>query len=266
VYRDARLTGCEQDDGETWRIEAVHDNRRRQFRANFLVDATGRAASLARKTGARRIACDDLIGIVGFLDPSSEAKCPAPDTLVEAVENGWWYSAALPDMRLVLAYMTDADLCRRDRHHLTGDWMQGLETAGHTRSRIKSYALPSRLRIFAANSSRLNKTAGKNWLAVGDAAMAFDPLSSQGVYKAIESGLGGAQVIREQKEIGNLAVHEFEAGVERSFNQYLLARAAFYASERRGPNSPFWRRRHSPYPLVEIRGPRQVGVHAGKRM
>jgi flavin-dependent dehydrogenase len=60
VYRDARLTGCEQDDGETWRIEAVHDNRRRQFRVNFLVDATGRAASLARKTGARRIACDDL--------------------------------------------------------------------------------------------------------------------------------------------------------------------------------------------------------------
>ena len=62
VYRDARLTGCEQDGGGTWLIEAVHDNRRRHFRANFLVDATGRPASLARKNGARRIAWDRLIG------------------------------------------------------------------------------------------------------------------------------------------------------------------------------------------------------------
>ena len=31
-------------------------------------------------------------------------------TVVEAVEDGWWYTAPLPDGRRVLAFFTDADL------------------------------------------------------------------------------------------------------------------------------------------------------------
>ena len=235
VFAGAQLSGCEEAKNGGWRIEIAHNNARRQFVADLLVDATGRSASLARKNGARRITFDRLIGIVGLFAARSVATIPPGHTLVEAVEEGWCYSAALPDMRLVLAYMTDADLCASGTHDLTNYFFGKLQTARHTQSRIKHYDLTSKLRIFAANSSRLNFAGGRNWVAVGDAAMAFDPLSSQGIYKAIESGLRVAQSTQEQ--------WTGSSSLEQSFNDYLVTRAAYYAKERRWPNSLFWQRR-----------------------
>lgn len=45
------------------------------------------------------------------------------------------------------------------------------------------------VRVRPAESSRLDRAAGEDWLAVGDAASAWDPLSSQGVYRALVTGL-----------------------------------------------------------------------------
>ena len=110
LCRGARLVHCAQDVAGSWEIEITGGHERRKLRAKFLVDATGRASSLARKQGAKRISYDHLIGAVGFLIPNSLEIIPDHCTLVEAVEEGWWYSASLPNFRYVVAYMTDADL------------------------------------------------------------------------------------------------------------------------------------------------------------
>ena len=39
-----------------------------------------------------------------------ETELLAPDKLVEAVQNGWWYSAPLPGGRVAAAFFTDAGL------------------------------------------------------------------------------------------------------------------------------------------------------------
>ena len=49
-----------------------------------------------------------------------------------------------------------------------------------------------------ADSSRIDRTAGPNWLAVGDAATAFDPLASQGIYHALFSASNAARAILDR--------------------------------------------------------------------
>ena len=44
--------------------------------------------------------------------------------------------------------------------------------------------------LVAAKNSKLKNVIGKNWIAVGDAAAAYDPLSSQGVMLALGTGTG----------------------------------------------------------------------------
>jgi 2-polyprenyl-6-methoxyphenol hydroxylase-like FAD-dependent oxidoreductase len=206
--------------------------------------------------GARRITWDRLIGVVSFFSFGSQESVLDSSTLIEAVEDGWWYSAVLPDSRLVLTYMTDADLYLSDRGQSANYLLRRLANTRHTRARASSYALESEPRIFAANSSRLDLAAGRDWLAVGDAAMAFDPLSGQGVYKALELAKRAAVTIQEHWT-GNLsALRAYAVAVVRDFNHYLLGRSALYFLERRFPGSIFWQRRTFSQTAIERRANR----------
>ena len=54
----------------------------------------------------------------------------ATDTrIVEAAEDGWWYSAWLPGSVLVVAFMTDADLVPHTRAHAIEQWWRRVERA-----------------------------------------------------------------------------------------------------------------------------------------
>jgi flavin-dependent dehydrogenase len=97
--------------------------------------------------------------------------------------------------------------------------------------------------VVAANTSRLDHVAGKNWLAVGDAAMALDPLSSLGVYNALQSGLIAAQGIDSSLTGDATVLQNYAAKVEEDYATCLETRAQYYAAETRWPGSPFWQRR-----------------------
>jgi flavin-dependent dehydrogenase len=246
VYRGAGLLSCTTDDTGHWRTEFACEDVKSSIRSKFIVDATGRASSVARRQGAGRISFDRLVGLVGFFSSSSREKVSDSFTLVEAVEDGWWYSAMLPDLRVVVAFMTDADLYKKASKALPYYWQLQLRRTIHTRSRIPRGGQAPHPVVVAANSSRLNRSVGKNWLAVGDAASTFDPLSAQGVQKAMESGLRAAHSINDHWSGDDSALQDYARDVDHRFDSYLQLRQAYYAQEKRWPDSMFWRRRHRP--------------------
>lgn len=242
-YRHAQLISCAQDGAGVWVIEFACEDRRKSLRAKFVVDATGRKSVLTHRLGAKRITYDRLVGVVCFFSCGSPRSHLGNNTLVEAGEYGWWYSAALPDSRIIVAYMTDADLFGKASKRTPNYWQQQRRNAPHTHARAKSRAQESDPFIFAANSSRLDYFVGKNCLAVGDAAMAFDPLSSQGVYNALMSGLLAAHAIECSLAGDQRELHGYAVAIENNFAEYLAAREKCYRRETRWPNSPFWKRR-----------------------
>jgi flavin-dependent dehydrogenase len=244
VYRNARPLSCEYSK-RRWTIDIGCDDRRRRFRARFLVDATGRASHAARQQGAKRVSYDALIGAFFFLSPGPRKSGSDDATLIEAVEEGWWYSAVLPDARLVLAYVTDADLYAGVRKQSNDSCLGQLAKAKHTKSRVDAYVLADDHFIVPASSSRLDRTATGTWLALGDAAMAFDPLSGQGVCKALDSAFRAADSIDRYWAGNPMALQQYAVTAEGDFDRYLRARRAFYSREQRWPSSPFWRRRIS---------------------
>ncbi len=242
VYRCVQLHSCVDDPSGVWQIEADVNGEPLRLRADFVVDATGRASWLAQRHAAKRIVVDRLIGLVAFMRADRLELSRDSRTLLEAGEEGWWYSAWLPQGRLVVAYMTDADLLPRGGK-LDDQFQERLTDTVHTRHRVESSVLEASPRLVGANSYRLDRFAGQNWLAVGDAAMAFDPLSSQGIFKALESGLAAAQAIVDSRQGNRQALHNYGLHVEQSFKDYWQMRNHYYAQERRWPASPFWQRR-----------------------
>jgi flavin-dependent dehydrogenase len=209
--------------------------------ARFAIDATGRAAILARACSVERVSIDQLIGITAFFD---EAECDS-FTVIEAAEQGWWYSAPLPNRRLVVALMTDADLAARRGLRDRVAWIGEAAKTTATRARIARARLTGDLQIATANSSRLASVAGPNWLAAGDAALSFDPLSSQGIDTALSCGLDAARAVDAHVGGSEDSLLRYAVVLTKIWTDYLVDRARYYAVERRWPSSPFWERRQT---------------------
>ena len=75
--------------------------------AGFVVDATGRARRVAHALGARVEHGDRLVGFATVLaDPAA----PGSRARVEAIRDGWLYTAAASSSRRVVICFTDPDL------------------------------------------------------------------------------------------------------------------------------------------------------------
>ncbi|MGG7575567.1 NAD(P)/FAD-dependent oxidoreductase [Streptomyces sirii] len=106
VRRPAR-----QPDG-TWRLalcDRSGGSRERTVRCRWMVDATGRGAAIAVRSGARRRRGDRLTALHLTLDPAPRTALDGR-SLVESDQDGWWYTALLPSRRRLVAYFTDPDL------------------------------------------------------------------------------------------------------------------------------------------------------------
>jgi flavin-dependent dehydrogenase len=74
--------------------------------------------------------------------------------------------------------------------------------------------------------------------------MALDPLSGQGIYRALESGMHAADGIRHAVEGNQGAFSDYAAWVQATYEAYRRERRRMYRLEQRWPSATFWARRH----------------------
>jgi flavin-dependent dehydrogenase len=241
VLRGSRVGAIRALADRGWRVEVRRGPEQQSIDGTVVIDASGRAAVIARQLGADRIEYDKLVGVYGFCRVATDVNDTR--TLVEAVPNGWWYSSYLPNAGLVAALMTDAPLLPRGTRSLHAYWQQELDATTYTRRRLEGARGTGVVHTTRANSYRMSVASGQNWLAIGDAAMAFDPLSSQGLYNAMRSGIEASHAVQQRFAGDRAALVHHAAREQRRFVRFLELRSAYYGQEIRWPNTPFWRER-----------------------
>lgn len=210
--------------------------------ARFVIDATGRAGALARELGACTESIDRLAAVVGFLAPDGCADGPGY-TLVEAAPDGWWYSSGVPGGGLVVAWLSDADLLRDAGMTRPGVWRDRLARAQHTAARVTDRMLAVPLVSRPAASRRRLTVGGSRWIAAGDAAASFDPLSGIGIGFALHSGIHAARVANEELQGVSTLRDGYVSAVDATVREFRDRSRALYAVEQRWCDRPFWRRR-----------------------
>jgi hypothetical protein len=99
-------------------------------------------------------------------------------------------------------------------------------------------------KLCAANSIA-RSAAGDGWLAAGDSAMSLDPLSSQGLFNALATGLEAGEAMRALLNGHNGASRAYAARAGRIWQAYVGHHATYYGMETRWPDAPFWARRRA---------------------
>lgn len=239
VRRGASALSYEQRDDDGWSVEFDWGGRRFEVDVRWLIDATGRRRWLLRRLGVRRSVLDRLVGLLSYGGPRASDD---PALFVEATPLGWWYSAPLPGQRSVGAFMTDADLIAREGRTMASFWEEQ-----RARSELISqlHGPPTSVVTVVARTACSSTVGAGRWLAVGDAAMAFDPLFGLGICQALASGCSAARAVLEAGERGDVAVTRYQIWSDSQHDDYLARRRRIYDSVKRWPDSPFWRRRAS---------------------
>lgn len=235
------------------------------FIADFLIDATGRAAAIGRRLSAfKRI--DQLVAATAFLQQRDHNVEPTRATLIEAVAQGWWYATLLPDERLALAFFSDPDLLPQNLSRDLATW-RGLLADSHYVGRWvddAGFALETPPRLVSAGTARLERPCsghddGAGWAAIGDAAAAFDPLSSHGLTTALWTGSRAGAAAAAWLSGDRAPLAAYGRAVDAGFAGFLRQREAIYARERRFADQPFWQRRNIPVPEPPVGNPFALG-------
>jgi len=239
ILRGERTAAVQRTPGGRWRLSLA--SRGPSLRARFLVDASGRPAVFARRLGALRVRADRLVAAFAAL-PIDAGLPEVAHTVVESFEQGWWYAARVPGGNAVVSLFTDADIARRVSTSALA-WHDLLVRTRHIYPMLGRPAPPRRVSLASAASQCLNPLHGPGWVAVGDAATAWDPLASAGIFHALQAGREAAEAVAGALGGDSHGLEIYSRAVQQRFMRFLFERRWYYALETRWSTSEFWRRR-----------------------
>lgn len=197
-------------DGERWSINGS------QVTAGVAIDASGRRGVLSRQLGGKVRHHNRQVAIWASGAAFPDATDPTCRTLIEDQGQGWWYGAVLPSRRPVAAYHCDADhavAIRKDPDL----WHQALSQTQVLAEQLGAEPFKrAKLQFTDASGVACETPAGPGWAACGDAAMAFDPLASQGLLNAIRTGIAAAEIA-----VGDMSATDYCAEMGSVWRHYL---------------------------------------------
>ncbi|SFI58382.1 NAD(P)/FAD-dependent oxidoreductase [Planctomicrobium piriforme] len=221
---------------------SVSGNGHDIWRSGFLIDATGAASTLAAAENRHRIRYDRLVAVCL---PLSQPMEPAEWLHLSSSSAGWWYSLKTAKLSADAVFMTDADLLPRNRDLIQSHLRTQFDKAFPAQSALLGTVARWTVRD-ARTSVRCCLWRGR-WLPVGDAAFTLDPLSGNGIGRALRmaddiAALDWRMILNgDYQELCQAAL-----ALAKTFNQSLSQLQNLYSidnAEGTHPPGEFWIRR-----------------------
>ena len=254
LREDLRLAGVDLIEGRVLTVQTSTAGHRIEIEghealnADFLVEARGRQAPALGK-GLRGPETVSLL---------NRWQGPPGDTAsaVESLEDGWAWMARRADGQCYWQWTVDVasadlpgkaqllDYCRQRR--LNSSVARAFFADGPEND----------LQLHARSSTAIlnPQVCGDHWIRIGDAAMAVDPLSGNGIFQSLSSALQAPTVINtllRKPERAALARQFHQQRVEQLFLRFARIGRDFYADEQRWQDRPFWQARRQ-WPDAEV--------------
>lgn len=240
VLQPAEITSIEHR--EDWFLSVHTSEKEISISGKYLIDCSGKNAIIVRNKKRAVHKEDSLIALYAYYNLPKNLTLHQ-QTVLETTENGWYYLSPLPNNKVALAFITDADILKKLNLNDPKEWLaKGLYTK-HISETLSQLSEPEAFRHYAIHSRIASLPDKENWTAAGDAVACFDPISSMGIGHAINSGIQSARVA-EAFFNGNYQTAEvYRKFLFKHFENYLGMRNSFYSIEKRWPDAPFWKRR-----------------------
>jgi len=203
----------------------------------FRSDASARTRAVTRRLGIKKQQVDQLVACYCPIDCLANTT-PAQVHIISD-KQGWWYYGQFSAKAASLIYFTDADT---DKPATAAALLERARQHQQLAPIIKQACVQtSNFQYCTAYSSALQHCVGERWLAVGDAAASFDPLSSFGITSALSGAFYASQALRYYFHGQPKYLMTYQQLIQKNFIQYLSLRQQEYSKVQ--GDSAFWQRR-----------------------
>ncbi len=231
--------------------------------ADFFIDATGRSGLLARQGLRRRNRRFQTLALTAYWQNVAEpAGIDRGNTLIEAYANGMVWSLALHtglrNVTLLVDWRAGSDIRRTS---VADCYYAELGKAPYISGLLAGAQIATPPRATDATLYTATQFGDPRFLLVGDAGLFIDPLSSEGVHKAMASAMTGAVVantLLRRPAMRSHALSFYERRQRQTYISHYHQSLAYYRQEQRWPKSAFWRARASETPAQEFSSPPPV--------
>jgi len=222
-----------------------------QIEAPFFIDATGRAGILARQGLRKRDEIFQTLAITGYWQGALGPEgVDFANTLVETYADGMVWSVPLHNGLRNVTLMVDWQQGTHIRKQgLRPFYLSELKKVPYVLSLLEKAQLAQAPRAFDTSLYTAGTFASERFLLVGDAGLSIDPLSSEGVHKAMASAITGAVVVNtilKRPSMAGHAISFYEEGQKAVYQLHYSQVAQYYREEARWPDHLFWQRRSRP--------------------
>jgi flavin-dependent dehydrogenase len=230
--------------GTHWETQVQHQQQFRVVKSSWLIDATGRARKLSRILKREAQLLDEMSAFYAMLDAPAHEDLD-DFTSLEAVENGWWYTARLANKRRIVAFHSELSLLQTLDIKKPAHFFELLNKTQWIGPLVNKagYQKTIGLKSTSANSSLNLGLPISGMLAAGDSLMTFDPLSGQGITNAFYTGILAGKTIVNEASDRETALKEYKDAISTVYSLYLRRLHAAYGAESRWPGSVFWQRK-----------------------
>ncbi len=202
------------------------DNQVKFIKSNFIVDATGRNRAIVKKIGISIKVYDENLAFICYLP--KQGPHLKYGFFTESFKDGWGTASDLNETTRIITLYTPKNSSLHQKLTSFSNWFSILSN-----TEILQKCLPQNgpFKIIGrqANSSKANQIVSSNFLAIGDAAIAFDPISSHGISNAIFCATKAAKAIISSIQNKNtLTLKEYENTLFTIFKEYLKQKEKLY--------------------------------------
>lgn len=245
VYEGGAVESVDLDGSSGVRVRYA---RQGHIEASFFVDASGHAGILARRGFRQRDKVFQTLAITGYWrGAGGPTGVDFANTLLETYADGMIWSVPLHNGLRNVTLLVDWQAGSRIRHTgLLSFYLAELQKAPYLSDLLAGARLACPPRTFDATLYTASSFAGERFLLVGDAGLFIDPLSSEGVHKAMASAITGAAVVNtilRRPTMIRPAVAFYEEGQRATYQTHYHQSVRYYREEPRWPDHPFWRQR-----------------------
>lgn len=257
--RVIRWTPGESDaGGHALQVQRPDDAQPQTLRARFVVEARGRLAPHPPQGVTRG---PETVALLWRGQGAADGEA---GSAVESLPDGWAWCARLPGGAVALQLTVDpTSIALPPRAQLGAFIRDRLSTVC---AALPFLAIPAtEVHALARTSGAVlaPEVCGDGWLRVGDAAMAADPLSGNGIFQSLSSALQAPMVVHTLLNHPADAPHARRFHTERVqglFERFARIGRDFYAQEARWADRPFWAARRSWPDALPAHGPADEGA------
>jgi len=206
-----------------------------QFRASFLIDATGRGNLTGNQENLREVHPKwKKLAVFGhFENVALDAGEAGSDTIIVRLENKWFWIIPVSATKTSVGIVFDKDEFTGDGGAPADIFQRWVAATPPVKKRLENARLVNAIQTTSDFSYHNRRLVGPRLLRVGDAAGFMDPIFSAGVYLASRSGKLAAEVVIKSLETGKPSVSlfaQYEKRVRRGLRFYWRVVENYYTT------------------------------------